>query len=378
MSEDFVPSFSESRRLKVFEAITEAQETLCSRVVSARLGDRGEDGYGAFRAFGAMVSCGERDKGEVVAHYYDLRHAKQAYNYLLSTTNVCFYPDESSDSLVLTLRDYLSTPSLDSLLPSFGDIATSHSIGLYYVTQYYDLRVAPVAASELSKLGLSPVVSAYSRFEQSEAVEAPAFENSFYGVQLQAGELDVSIDSERTLASSYVGQCSSSYSGDSSSPYIESPQDDSHRRKPRKKPMDDKDKALYELSIPRILDGTDVRTTVMVKNIPNKYTQKMLLSAIDRHFSGTYDFFYLPIDFKNKCNVGYAFVNFLDPTTIPAFYSEKHGKKWEHFKSEKICAIAYARIQGKTALIQHFQSSSVMSQEDQKVKPLILMGGQAH
>ena len=47
-------------------------------------------------------------------------------------------------------------------------------------------------------------------------------------------------------------------------------------------------------------DGTitDPRTTLMIKNIPNKYTQKMLLEEIDRNHFGAYDFFYLPIDFK--------------------------------------------------------------------------------
>ena len=36
----------------------------------------------------------------------------------------------------------------------------------------------------------------------------------------------------------------------------------------------------------------------MIKNIPNKYNQKMLLAAVDEHHKGSYDFFYLPIDFK--------------------------------------------------------------------------------
>ena len=35
----------------------------------------------------------------------------------------------------------------------------------------------------------------------------------------------------------------------------------------------------------------------MIKNIPNKYTQKMILEEIDKDFKNLYDFFYLPIDF---------------------------------------------------------------------------------
>ena len=130
------------------------------------------------------------------------------------------------------------------------------------------------------------------------------------------------------------------------------------------------DKKQFELDLGRILRGEDNRTTLMIKNIPNKYTSKMLLTAIDESCRGTYDFLYLPIDFKNKCNVGYAFINMIDPGQIIPFHQAFNGKKWEKFNSEKVAVLAYARIQGKSALISHFQNSSLMN-EDKRCRPIL-------
>ncbi|CAA0816305.1 Protein MEI2-like 5 [Striga hermonthica] len=126
----------------------------------------------------------------------------------------------------------------------------------------------------------------------------------------------------------------------------------------------------YQLDLEKIANGEDSRTTLMIKNIPNKYTSKMLLVAIDETHSGTYDFLYLPIDFKNKCNVGYAFINMVSPSHIVTFYEAFNGKKWEKFNSEKVASLAYARIQGKNALISHFQNSSLMN-EDKRCRPIV-------
>lgn len=129
-------------------------------------------------------------------------------------------------------------------------------------------------------------------------------------------------------------------------------------------------KKQFQLDLDKIRTGEDTRTTLMIKNIPNKYTSKMLLAAIDEHHKGTYDFLYLPIDFKNKCNVGYAFINMLSPSNIIPFYEAFNGKKWEKFNSEKVATLAYARIQGKAALIAHFQHTSLMN-EDKCCRPIL-------
>ncbi|CAN8069983.1 unnamed protein product [Agarophyton chilense] len=126
----------------------------------------------------------------------------------------------------------------------------------------------------------------------------------------------------------------------------------------------------YVLEIVKVRSGEETRTALMIRNIPNKYNQKMLLSTLENEHKGHFDFIYLPIDFKNKCNVGYAFINFTKPEYIEPFYNAFHGKKWGRFNSEKVCEITFARIQGRQQLIAHFQNSSLLL-EDPKCRPVI-------
>lgn len=126
------------------------------------------------------------------------------------------------------------------------------------------------------------------------------------------------------------------------------------------------------LDIDAVKQGADTRTSLMVRNIPNKYTQSMLLSEFSKcgHGPGKIDFFYLPIDFRNKCNRGYAFVNFVDYRDIVSFHNAYNGQSWKVFKSEKICSITYARIQGKEGMMKRFQNSALL-QKDQEYRPLV-------
>jgi hypothetical protein len=94
----------------------------------------------------------------------------------------------------------------------------------------------------------------------------------------------------------------------------------------------------YDITYTNIL--RDGRTTIMIKNIPNKYSLKLLCDEIDESHADLYDFLYLPFDFnvhacatQNNCNVGYAFINFATPSHLQSFYEEFHNKKWLRFRS---------------------------------------------
>lgn len=62
----------------------------------------------------------------------------------------------------------------------------------------------------------------------------------------------------------------------------------------------------------------------------------------------------------------------LQPIHIIPLVERLNKKKWERFNSEKICSISYARIQGRAALISHFQNSSLMH-EDKRCRPILFV-----
>ena len=116
-------------------------------------------------------------------------------------------------------------------------------------------------------------------------------------------------------------------------------------------------------------------TTVMLRNIPNKYTQTSLLEAIDsRGFRGLYNFFYLPVDFKNGCNMGYAFINFVNHDAADMFMNAFKGYQLPA-KSTKVCDVCWARVQGFKANIEHYRNSPVNDLPDPEYRPLMFQNG---
>ena len=114
-----------------------------------------------------------------------------------------------------------------------------------------------------------------------------------------------------------------------------------------------------EVKIKKILSLEDQRTSIMIKNIPNKFTRDLLLNTIDQNFKGTYDLFILPTDGSKNKNFGYSFINFLSCYFIPYFYSQFNKKNWSGTNSKKICEITYSKIQGRQNLISYYSNKII-------------------
>jgi len=91
--------------------------------------------------------------------------------------------------------------------------------------------------------------------------------------------------------------------------------------------------------------GKDV-TTVMVRNVPSRYTSEELVMEFVNEGFENFDYFYLPIDFNSKRNRGYAFINFHSPIFTQQFTLAFHGRKLTRYRTKKVLEITTAVTQG--------------------------------
>jgi len=104
-------------------------------------------------------------------------------------------------------------------------------------------------------------------------------------------------------------------------------------------------------------------TTMMIRNIPNRYTQRELIVELENlGFGGTFDFLYAPIDFGTMGNVGYVFINFVSAEwaarcrqEFEGFIFSKHQKK----TAKKVATVSVAHLQGLGANMRHYEKSAV-------------------
>lgn len=120
------------------------------------------------------------------------------------------------------------------------------------------------------------------------------------------------------------------------------------------------------------------KTTAMLRNIPNRYTQSILLAEIDDEgFSGQYDFFYLPMDVQNRSNVGYAFINFIHSSDMKRFCEHFAQRRFaQHASAQRLAKVSPAHINGLKDNVQHLTKKAVTTFKDPEWQPIILRNGE--
>ncbi|KAK8832051.1 hypothetical protein WA577_005148 [Blastocystis sp. JDR] len=123
------------------------------------------------------------------------------------------------------------------------------------------------------------------------------------------------------------------------------------------------------IHLDKVRSGEDKRTTLMIRNIPNGFSRKVLLKIINQTCKNRFDFLYLPFDEKTNCNMGYGYVNMIDLESVCLLYENFNGHKWPHTKSGKVCSVCYGRLQsgdlgGSEKLVQYCSDWSVMTSDE--------------
>lgn len=112
----------------------------------------------------------------------------------------------------------------------------------------------------------------------------------------------------------------------------------------------------FDLRSAREYTPSEQFTTLMLRNVPNCYTQNDLLRELEQlGFGGAFDFVYLPLDKCSKACVGYAFVNFTSSAAARQCLERCQGHRFAQYGKNKEAAVSVAHLQGLAANLAHFE-----------------------
>jgi hypothetical protein len=98
-------------------------------------------------------------------------------------------------------------------------------------------------------------------------------------------------------------------------------------------------------------------TSVMVRGIPSKLSQRRLVKEVDSlGFARLYDFLYLPTNPRNQCNRGFAFLNLATSEATQMFFRKVNGHRIRHMDVEGELQVVPARIQGFAENVRQFDN----------------------
>jgi len=115
------------------------------------------------------------------------------------------------------------------------------------------------------------------------------------------------------------------------------------------------------------------RTTVVLRNLPDSCTRAIVLALLqNRGFAVSCDFLYLPMQFKLRKHLGYAFLNFVSHAEAVRFRDSFDG-----FAASSVTVDWSEPSQGLQEHVERFRNSPVMHETvPDDWKPILLKNGQ--
>jgi hypothetical protein len=145
----------------------------------------------------------------------------------------------------------------------------------------------------------------------------------------------------------------------------------------------------YDLSVmPKLAErtvppppGLTPLTTLLIRNLPKSYDRDMLTELLDsKGFVSSYNFLYLPIDFKKRWALGYAMVDFVSHAeALRAIETLTTFSDWKAYPlphSAGDVAFSTDAKQGLEANVQYYRNREMMHPDvPEMYKPLLLRCG---